>query len=173
MQDAITNIINQYDVRGKYLDTTAISELSIYFKEGINRLQITERIISQASKIVKESASRLYIEQPELLRPGGNSYTTRRYATCLRDIDYYLRYTTYAIISNDNYILNERLLDGLKETYLSLNVPIGPTIFSIQMLKNVVIEELKSSNTNLSTDDINKVTIPFDHISESLSEQNL
>ena len=173
MQDAITNIINQYDIRGKYLDTIAISALSIYFKEGINRLKVTEVIISQASKIVKESASRLYLEQPELLRPGGNSYTTRRYATCLRDIDYYLRYTTYAIISSNNYVLNERLLDGLKETYLSLNVPIGPTIFSIQMLKNVVFEEIRDSDTNLSTDDINKIIQPFDYISQNLGEQNI
>nr|ARW63692.1 allophycocyanin beta 18 subunit [Chondria sp. (in: red algae)] len=172
MQDAITNIINQYDIRGKYLDEIAIEQLNRYFNEGINRLKTIEIIISQASKIVKESASRLYSEQPELLRPGGNSYTTRRYATCLRDIDYYLRYTSYAIISSNNYILNERLLDGLKETYLSLNVPIGPTIFSIQMLKNVVIEEINNNNIDLDMEEINEIVKPFDYISQSLSEQN-
>nr|ARW68266.1 allophycocyanin beta 18 subunit [Chondria sp. (in: red algae)] len=173
MQDAITNIINQYDIRGKYLDEIAINQLNKYFNGGINRLKAIEVIISQASKIVKESASRLYSEQPELLRPGGNSYTTRRYATCLRDIDYYLRYTSYAIISNNNYILNERLLDGLKETYLSLNVPIGPTILSIQMLKNVVIEEINNNNVDITTEDINEIVKPFDYISQNLSEQNI
>nr|ARW64117.1 allophycocyanin beta 18 subunit [Chondria sp. (in: red algae)] len=173
MQDAITNIINQYDIRGKYLDSIAINELNVYFNTGIKRLEAIEVIISKASNIVKESASRLYLEQPELLRPGGNSYTTRRYATCLRDIDYYLRYSSYAIISGNNYILNERLLDGLKETYLSLNVPLGPIIISIEMLKNVVIEEINSNELCLNKEDLIKIIEPFDYISQNLSEQNI
>lgn len=171
MQDAITNIINRYDIQGKYLDEIAINQLNTYFNGGIKRIKTIEVIISQASKIVKESASRLYSEQPELLRPGGNSYTTRRYATCLRDIDYYLRYASYAIISNDNYVLNERLLDGLKETYLSLDVPIGPIIVSIQMLKNIVIQEV-NNNFDLNAEEINIIAQPFDYISQNLSEQN-
>jgi len=173
MQDAITSIINQYDIRGKYLDKIAINELTNYFDTGINRLEAIQIVISKASQIVKEAASRLYLEQPELLRPGGNSYTTRRYATCLRDIDYYLRYTSYAIIADSNNILNERLLDGLKETYLSLNVPLGPIIVCIQMLKNVVIEEINNSNMNINNKDLMNIISPFDYISQSLSEQNL
>nr|YP_010170931.1 allophycocyanin beta 18 subunit [Chondria tumulosa]QSD57072.1 allophycocyanin beta 18 subunit [Chondria tumulosa] len=173
MQDAITNIINQYDIKGKYLDKIAISELSHYFNTGINRLKLIEIVISKASKIVKESASRLYEQQPELLRPGGNSYTTRRYATCLRDIDYYLRYASYAIIADNNDILKERLLDGLKETYASLNVPIGPSIISIQMLKNVVLEEIKNSDLYINQNDLFQITKTFDYISQNLSNQNI
>lgn len=169
MQDAITNVLNKYDLTGKYLDSTAISEINNYLDTGIDRLKAIEVINSQASKIIKETATRLYAEQPELLRPGGNSYTTRRYATCLRDIDYYLRYTSYALIAGNLDILNERLLDGLRETYISLNVPLGPTIRSIQILKNVVINELNKknfSNTNIFTE-------PFEYITISLSEQNI
>nr|ARW68668.1 allophycocyanin beta 18 subunit [Palisada sp.] len=173
MQDAITSILNQYDITGKYLDKTAINELSIYFNTATNRLEAIEIITSKAAKIVKETASRLYSEQPELLRPGGNSYTTRRYATCLRDIDYYLRYASYALIADSNEILNERLLDGLKETYLSLSVPIGPIILSIQILKNVVTEEICNTDQNIATEDLKVLTKPFDYISQSLSEQNI
>nr|YP_010951713.1 Allophycocyanin subunit beta-18 [Laurencia elata]WMP12652.1 Allophycocyanin subunit beta-18 [Laurencia elata] len=173
MQDAITNTLNQYDMIGKYLDKAAINKLSIYFSTANRRLEAIEIIISKASKIVKETASRLYSEQPELLRPGGNSYTTRKYATCLRDIDYYLRYASYALIADSKEILSERLLDGLKETYLSLSVPIGPTIFSVQILKNVVTEEIYNSNQSISMEDLKVLLEPFDYISQSLSEQNI
>ena len=173
MQDAITNTLNQYDMIGKYLDKAAINKLSIYFNTANRRLEAIEIIISKASKIVKETASRLYSEQPELLRPGGNSYTTRKYATCLRDIDYYLRYASYALIADSKNILSERLLDGLKETYLSLNVPIGPTILSVQILKNVVTEEIYNSKQSISIEDLKVLVEPFDYISQSLSEQNI
>ena len=171
MQDAITNVLNKYDITGKYLDTTGINEIQTYFNTAIDRLKIAEIIARNSSKIVKETAARLYLEQPELLRPGGNSYTTRRYATCLRDIDYYLRYASYSLVSGDNNILNERLLDGLRETYLSLNVPVGPIVRSIEILKKVVISEIENQNINLDEQDI--FLKPFEHISLSLSEQNI
>nr|YP_009396368.1 allophycocyanin beta 18 subunit [Polysiphonia scopulorum]ARW65554.1 allophycocyanin beta 18 subunit [Polysiphonia scopulorum] len=171
MQDAITNVLNKYDTTGKYLDTLGIREIQDYLDTGIERLQIVEIIARNSSKIVKETATRLYLEEPELLRPGGNSYTTRRYATCLRDIDYYLRYTSYSIISGSNNVLNERLLDGLKETYLSLSVPIGPIIRSIEILKSIIISEMKNENIN---SDKQKIFVkPLEHISNSLSEQNI
>nr|YP_009391609.1 allophycocyanin beta 18 subunit [Laurenciella marilzae]ARW59753.1 allophycocyanin beta 18 subunit [Laurenciella marilzae] len=173
MQDAITTILNQYDLIGKYLDKGAMNKLNTYFNTATDRLRAMEIIISKSSKIVKETASRLYSEQPELLRPGGNSYTTRRYATCLRDIDYYLRYASYALIAGSKDILSERLLDGLKETYLSLSVPIGPTILSIEILKNVVSEEISNNNNDISLEDLKVLTEPFDYISQTLSEKNI
>nr|YP_009398419.1 allophycocyanin beta 18 subunit [Lophocladia kuetzingii]ARW67605.1 allophycocyanin beta 18 subunit [Lophocladia kuetzingii] len=171
MQDTITNILNEYDITGKYLDSEAIERLDNYFTTGPERLKVIEFITSKASKIVKETANRLYSEQPELLRPGGNSYTTRRYAMCLRDIDYYLRYTSYALIAGNLNILQERLLDGLKETYLSLNVPIGPTVRSIQILKEIIMNEVDKLDLSIANAEI--FAIPFDYISKSLSEQNI
>nr|YP_009394926.1 allophycocyanin beta 18 subunit [Polysiphonia stricta]ARW63488.1 allophycocyanin beta 18 subunit [Polysiphonia stricta] len=171
MQDAITNILNKYDTIGKYLDITGIKEIEEYLDTGIDRLKIVEIIARNSSKIVKETATRLYLEQPELLRPGGNSYTTRRYATCLRDIDYYLRYTSYSIISGSTDILNERLLDGLRETYLSLSVPVGPIVRSIEILKKILINEMSNENININTQ---KIFIePIEHITISLSEQSI
>lgn len=171
MEDIITSIINKYDTTGKYLDYAAIKEIEIYLNSGIDRLKIIDIIVRNSYKIVKEAANRLYIEQPELLRPGGNSYTTRRYATCLRDIDYYLRYASYSLIAGNEDILNERLLDGLRETYLSLDVPLGPIIRSIQLLKETLINEIKNKNIDAKSYNIVKQT--FDYISISLSERNL
>ena len=170
MQDVISNIVNKYDITGKYLDSIGIQEIEEYFDTALERLKIAELIASNSSKIVKETATRLYIEQPELLRPGGNSYTTRRYATCLRDIDYYLRYASYSLIAGNNNILNERLLDGLKETYSSLSVPIGPIVRAVEILKDVITTEVKDKDIEIiNLDILNK---PFDYISLSLSEQN-
>nr|YP_063679.1 allophycocyanin beta 18 subunit [Gracilaria tenuistipitata var. liui]AAT79754.1 allophycocyanin beta 18 subunit [Gracilaria tenuistipitata var. liui] len=169
MQDAITTILNRYDLTGKYLDNIAIEELNNYFISASNRIKVIEIINCQASKIIKEAAARLYEEQPELLRPGGNSYTTRRYAACLRDIEYYLRYVSYAIVAADTNILKERVLDGLRDVYNSLNVPIAPTIRSINLLQEVTEEEIKSQNIDV----INWIVEPFQYIIKNLSEEDI
>nr|QCI05642.1 Allogcyanin beta 18 subunit [Cryptopleura ramosa] len=169
MQDAITSVLNKYDLTGKYLDNLAINELNNYFITAVERLKVVQIINSQASKIIKEAATKLYEEQPELLRPSGNSYTTRRYAACLRDIEYYLRYATYALIAGNFNILDERVLDGLKDTYNSLDVPIAPTVRSIKILEEQVISQL--IDKNLINQEIIKT--PFEYMIMSLSEQNI
>jgi phycobilisome core component len=171
MEDAISTIVNRYDIAGKYLDHEAISELASYFTSGLERIQISELINSKASTIVKEASAQLYEEQPELLRPGGNSYTTRRYAACLRDIEYYLRYSSYAIIAGNLNILNERVLDGLRETYNSLEVPIGPTVRSIRILQEIITEAIRVEKIEILDKSI--IEKPFQHIIKNLSEQNL
>nr|SCW22947.1 Allophycocyanin beta 18 subunit [Nemalion sp. H.1444] len=171
MQDAISDIVNKYDLAGKYLDQRAMDELQNYFMTGLDRIRVSEIINSQASNIIKETSAQLYEEQPELLRPGGNSYTTRRYAACLRDIEYYLRYCSYAIIAGSNNILDERVLDGLKETYNSLEVPIGPTIRSIQILQEIISETVEVNNLSIKKSNI--IDLPFGHLINGLGEKNI
>nr|QUE29471.1 ApcF [Erythrotrichia longistipitata] len=169
MQDAITTIVNRYDVKGSYLDKPAVDQLSSYFETGLLRIQVTELINGKASFIVKEASAQLYSEQPELLRPGGNSYTTRRYVACLRDLEYYLRYASYAIIAGDINVLNERVLDGLRDTYNSLSVPISPTVRGIQLLKDVILQELGLDNAEAES----VISEPFSYMCRALSEQNI
>ena len=136
MQDAITAVINSADVQGKYLDGDSLNKLKAYFGTGALRVRAATAISANAAAIVRDAvaASLLYSDST---RPGGNMYTTRRYAACIRDLDYYLRYATYAMLAGDPSILDERVLNGLKETYNSLGVPIGNTVSAIQKMKEV------------------------------------
>lgn len=169
MQDVVTSVLNKYDLTGKYLDQNAINELETYFNTGLDRIKMIEFINSRASKLIKEASSILYSEQPELLRPGGNSYTTRRYAACLRDLEYYLRYASYALIAGNNNILNERVLNGLRETYNSLGVPIAPTARSIQILQEIIQQEI----VNIYNIDAALVSEPFQYLIKAISEQDI
>ena len=134
MQDAITAVINSSDVQGKYLDGAAMDKLKGYFKTGELRVRAATTVSANASTIVKEAVAKSLLYS-DSTRPGGNMYTTRRYAACIRDMDYFLRYATYAMLAGDPSILDERVLNGLKETYNSLGVPIGYTVKSIQAMK--------------------------------------
>ncbi|MEM9008262.1 MAG: allophycocyanin subunit beta, partial [Cyanobacteria bacterium P01_F01_bin.86] len=115
MQDAITSVINSSDVQGKYLDQSSMDKLAAYFQTGELRVRAATAIGANASEIVKDAVAKALLYS-DITRPGGNMYTTRRYAACIRDLDYYLRYSTYAMLAGDPSILDERVLNGLKET---------------------------------------------------------
>jgi phycobilisome core component len=169
MRDAVTTLINNYDVTGRYLDRDAIDKLQSYFASGTARVQAATVINANAATIVKEASRQLFDEQPELIRPSGNAYTTRRYSACLRDMDYYLRYATYALVAGDTYVLDERVLQGLRETYNSLGVPIAPTVRGIEIMKEMVkqmVEEAGITQTSFLDE-------PFEHMNRELSEKDI
>ncbi|MGF1576055.1 MAG: allophycocyanin subunit beta [Cyanophyceae cyanobacterium] len=161
MQDAVTSVINSYDVQGKYLDSSAIDKLKSFFATGEIRVRAAGTIAANASTIVKDAAAKALLYS-DLTRPGGNMYTTRRYAACIRDMDYYLRYATYAMLAGDTSILDERVLNGLKETYNSLGVPVGSTVQAIQAMKEVTASLVGS-------DAGKEMGVYFDYICSGLS----
>ncbi|WP_448533411.1 allophycocyanin subunit beta [Parathermosynechococcus lividus] len=169
MRDAVTTLIKNYDSTGRYLDRNAVDSLRSYFNSGSVRVKAAAVINANAAAIVKEAGSALFTEQPELIQPGGNAYTTRRYATCLRDMDYYLRYATYALVAGDVDVLNERVLEGLRETYNSLGVPIGPTVRGIQIMKEIVRDRVAAAGI----EETSVVEQPFDYMCRQLSEVNI
>ena len=169
MRDAISGLIGRYDQLGRYLDRDAIDRIDNYFSQASVRLAAVELINREATEIVREASQRLWRENPELILPGGNAYTTRRLAACLRDMDYFLRYASYALISDDVTMLDERVLNGLDDTYKSLGVPTGPTVRGIALLGEVVSEML--SATGISAASV--VRAPFDHLCRGLGATNV
>jgi phycobilisome core component len=87
----------------------------------------------------------------------------------LRDMDYYLRYTSYALVAGDMDVLNERVLEGLRETYNSLGVPIGPTVRGIQIMKAVVQEQVAAAGVDAAA----VIAQPFEYLCRQFSETNI
>ncbi len=166
MRDAVTNLIKNYDRTGRYLDRNAIDSLKLYFESGAARVAVATLISGNAASIVRKAGLALFEEVPELIRPGGNAYTTRRYSACLRDMDYYLRYASYALVAGDNNLLDERVLQGLRETYNSLGVPVGPTVVGIQIMKDMV----KQMAQEAGFANVSFIDQPFDHMAREFSE---
>ena len=169
MRDAITSLIRNYDITGRYLDRDAIDSLKSYFDSGTARITAAAVINGNSASIVKQAGSQLFEEVPELIRPSGNAYTTRRYAACLRDMDYYLRYASYALVAGSMDVLDERVLQGLRETYNSLGVPIGPTVRGIQIMKDIVKEQVAATGVANTA----FVDQPFDYMTSELSESDI
>jgi phycobilisome core component len=81
-------------------------------------------------------------------------------------MDYYLRYASYALVAGSMDLLDERVLQGLRETYNSLGVPIGPTVMGIQIMKNM----LKEMAASQGVENTNFIDEPFEYMTRELSE---
>ncbi|VXD23990.1 phycocyanin subunit beta [Planktothrix paucivesiculata] len=139
MFDAFTKVVSQADTRGEMLSTGQIDALSQMVAESNKRLDAVNRITGNASAIVTNAARALFDEQSQLIAPGGNAYTNRRMAACLRDMEIILRYVTYAIFAGDASVLDDRCLNGLRETYLALGVPGASVAVGVGKMKDAAM----------------------------------
>uniref|UniRef100_B8HR78 Phycocyanin, beta subunit n=1 Tax=Cyanothece sp. (strain PCC 7425 / ATCC 29141) TaxID=395961 RepID=B8HR78_CYAP4 len=139
MLDAYTKVVAQADARGEFVSDAQIDALSAVVRDGMKRADVVNRITGSASAIVANAARSLFAEQPQLIAPGGNAYTHRRMAACLRDMEIILRYVTYAIYAGDASVLEDRCLNGLRETYLALGVPGASVAAGVQKMKEAAV----------------------------------
>ena len=139
MLDAFTKVVAQADARGAFASDSQIDALKAMVADGNKRIDTVNRITSNSSAIVADAARALFDEQPQLIAPGGNAYTNRRMAACLRDMEIILRYVTYAVFTGDASVLDDRCLNGLRETYLALGVPGASVAAGVGKMKDAAI----------------------------------
>lgn len=139
MFDAFTKVVSQADARGEFLAAGQLDALSQMVAESNKRMDTVNRITSNSTTIVTNAARSLFAEQPQLIAPGGNAYTSRRMAACLRDMEIILRYVTYAIFAGDASVLDDRCLNGLRETYLALGTPGASVATGVQKMKEAAL----------------------------------
>jgi phycocyanin beta chain len=139
MFDAFTRVVSQADTRGDFVTGSQLDALRNMVAESNKRMDAVNRITGNSSAIVSNAARALFQEQPQLIAPGGNAYTNRRMAACLRDMEIILRYVTYAVFTGDASVLEDRCLNGLRETYVALGVPGGSVAAGVQKMKEAAI----------------------------------
>ena len=114
---------------------TDLSALKEFVAKGNRRLDAVNAVASNASCIVSDAVAGMICENQGLIQAGGNCYPNRRMAACLRDGEIVLRYVTYALLAGDASVLDDRCLNGLKETYAALGVPATSTVRAVQIMK--------------------------------------
>jgi phycocyanin beta chain len=139
MFDAYTKVVSQADARGDFLSSDQLDALSRVVADGQKRIDCVNRMTGNAAKIVTDAARALFAEQPQLIAPGGNAYTHRRMAACIRDMEIILRYVTYATFAGDASVLNDRCLNGLRETYAALGVPGASVAAGVEKMKSAAL----------------------------------
>ena len=141
MLDAFSKAVVQADA-----STSVVSDMGAlkeFIAQGNRRLDAVNAIASNASCMVSDAIAGMICENQGLIQAGGNCYPNRRMAACLRDGEIILRYVTYALLAGDASVLDDRCLNGLKETYAALGVPTTSTVRAVQIMKAQAAAHIK------------------------------
>ena len=158
----VTKSIVNADAEARYLSHGELDRIKAFVGSGAARLRIAETLTGSRETIVKQAGDRLFQKRPDVVSPGGNAYGEEMTATCLRDMDYYLRLVTYGVVSGDVTPIEEIGLVGVKEMYKSLGTSIDAVAQSVREMKT-------AASTLLSADDAGEAASYFDYVIGGLS----
>ena len=147
MLDAFSRAVVAADSKTACIGGEEIAALKGFIAEGNKRLDAVNAVASNASCIVSDAIAGMICENTGLIQAGGNCYPNRRMAACLRDGEIVLRYITYALLAGDASVLEDRCLNGLKETYAALGVPTTSTARAIGIMKACAVAHITGTNT--------------------------
>ncbi|MBE9209491.1 phycocyanin subunit beta [Nostoc sp. LEGE 06077] len=146
MLDAFSKVVEQADKKGSYLTGEEINALSAVVSDSNKRLDIVNRLTGNASSIVANAYRALVAERPQIFNAGGACFHNRNQAACIRDLGFILRYVTYSVLAGDASIMDDRCLNGLRETYNALGTPGDAVASGIQKMKDAAIEIANNPN---------------------------
>lgn len=153
----VTKSIVNADAEARYLSPGELERIKSFVSGGERRLRVAQTLTENRERIVKQAGDKLFQMRPDVVSPGGNAYGEEMTATCLRDMDYYLRLVTYGVVSGDVTPIEEIGLIGVKELYNSLGTPIPAIAEAVNQMKLV-------ATSLLSGDDALEAGYYFDYV---------
>jgi allophycocyanin alpha subunit len=157
----ITKIIVNADAEVRYFTPGELDQIKIFVKSSERRLHLVQSLTQSRDRIIKEAGKQLFQMRPSLVSPGGNAYGNQMTATCLRDMDYYLRLITYSVAAGDTTPIQEIGVVGVRQMYSSLGTPIESVAESVRAMKTIAI-------SMLSAEDTEEVGTYFDYLINAL-----
>jgi allophycocyanin alpha subunit len=157
----VTKMIVKADDEVRYLTPGELEQIEIFIQSSDRRIQLAQALTQSRERIVKQAAKELFSNRPRLVAIGGNAYGKEMTATCLRDMDYYLRLISYSIIAGSNAPVQEIGIVGVRQMYRSLGTPIESVAESVRNMKKIAI-------ALLSAEDGLEVSYYFDYVIAAL-----
>jgi allophycocyanin alpha subunit len=157
----IKKLIVNADAESRYLTPGEMDQIKGFVMSSDRRLRLVKALSDSRERIVKQAASQLFQRRPSLVSPSGNAYGEEMTATCLRDLDYYLRLITYSVAAGETTPLEEIGLIGVRQMYSSLGTPIDGVAEGVRAMKNLTM-------SLMSGEDASEVGAYFDYLINAL-----
>jgi phycocyanin beta chain len=174
IDEGILSVVTAEEFLERLFSRSQLAELLRFFQEANKRLDVSNRIISNASTIVANSVDTLLTEQTQLIEPDGtNRYTEGQIAACLHYLEILLRYIVYALMAGDLNVLKEGCLNGWRETYQARGIACESMIVAVQKMKQAAIamaNDPKGITPGNSCSVISELATYFDCVVTALAE---
>jgi allophycocyanin alpha subunit len=157
----VKKLIVNADAESRYLTPGEMDQIKSFVMSSDRRLRLVKALTDSRDRIVRQAAKQLFQRRPGLVAPGGNAYGEVMTATCLRDLDYYLRLITYGVAAGETTPIQEIGVIGVRQMYNSLGTPIDAVAEGVRAMMNM-------TTSIMSGEDASEVGAYFDYLINAL-----
>lgn len=143
----VAKVIAQSDRADRFPGSRELTQLQDYFNKGNLRLSAAQKLAANQQEIVDQGSKRFWEQCPNTPSNRGNAQKT---SLCQRDQGWYIRLVSYCVLAGNSKPLEDIGLDGMRDMYVSLNVPLPNLKIAMRCLKDVAMGFLSSEEAGLA-----------------------
>jgi allophycocyanin-B len=143
----VAQTIAQSEEANRFFSSAEITKLQDFFNSSEKRLRVSQILMQNEQKIVQEGSQRFWAQRPNTPSNSGNPQKT---ALCQRDQAWYLRLVSYCVLAGNVKPLEDIGVDGMREMYVSLGVPLANLNVAMRCLKEVASGMMNSEEAAIA-----------------------